>query len=88
MIELWMYIVAAYVPMIFLSVVLFKFYGSEPRKVKELFDPWKTRYGIEVEGFMGFEPQAPRLGLKLPTTPIADRSLDMKPLQMSGHETV
>lgn len=65
-IEIWMYFVVAYVPIIFVLFFIFHYLHTERRKVKELFDPWKTQYGIDVEWFKGAKHTGARLGFKLP----------------------
>ena len=65
-IEVWMYSVAAYVPVTFLLAYTCYYYHVERGKVKALFEPWRTRYGIESEWFGGTKHEAPRLGFRLP----------------------
>jgi len=65
-IEIWMYFVVAYVPILLLFGFIFYYFSNERRKVKELFASWKTQYGIDVEWFQGSKVAGARLGFKLP----------------------
>lgn len=65
-IEIWMYLVAAYVPIVIVLFFVFHSFSAERRKVKELFVPWKTQYGIDVEWFKGSKTAGAQLGFKLP----------------------
>ena len=67
-IEVWMYLVASYVPILLLMTYMCRHYAAESGKVTALFDPWRERFGIEVAWYRGGKHAASRLGFKLPTT--------------------